>query len=120
MDSAADLDAFFAFQDNQFGSDQTLDDGTFAGLSEALAASNAASCQYNENWMMDSSLLDYRTTLLHLRRPFLRQALQSPDPNSAAASPEKSSVRSKIGFLFIKSTLTLLRVRCWPSRIVRD
>lgn len=30
MDSAADLDAFFAFQDHQFGSDQTLDDGTFA------------------------------------------------------------------------------------------
>jgi hypothetical protein len=94
MDSAADLDTFFTFQDSQFVSDYALDDGSFAGLSEALAASNAATSQYNETWMMGSSLLD-------------------PSNNSTASSspfsPSVSVSRPKLGSRFSREVIRTLK-----------
>lgn len=108
MDSAADLDAFFAFQDNHFGSDQTLDDGTFAGLSEALAASNAASCQYNENWMMDSSLLDLSNNSTASSSPF-------PTPSASISRPKLGSRFSREVIRTLKDWLSVHQKHPYPT-----
>jgi hypothetical protein len=94
MNSAADLDFFFAFQDNQFGSDQTLDDGSFAGLSEALAAANAVPSQYDENWMKDSSLFDLSNNSTASSSPF---------------TPSASTSRPKLGSRFSREVIRTLK-----------
>jgi hypothetical protein len=53
--SVDDLDAFFAQQDNLFGSDHPLEDGSFADLSKALAAANGAS-NCSESCMINPAL----------------------------------------------------------------
>ncbi|KAG9185977.1 hypothetical protein G6011_02533 [Alternaria panax] len=108
MNSAADIDALFAFQDNQFGSDQTLDDGSFAGLSEALAASNATRSQYNENWMMDSSPLDFSNNSTASSSPF-------PTPSASISRPKLGSRFSREVIRTLKDWLSIHQKHPYPN-----
>jgi hypothetical protein len=108
MDSAADFDAFFAFQDNQFGPDQGLDHGTFAGLSEALAAANAAPSQHNDNWMMEPSLLDLSNNSTASSSPF-------PTPSASIYRPKLGSRFSREVIRTLKDWLNVHQKHPYPN-----
>ena len=57
---ASDPNTLLNFHHNSSNLDpyDALDDGSFAGLSEALTAANGVPVNYNEAWMMDAALLD--------------------------------------------------------------
>jgi len=107
MDSQGGLDAFFAFQNSQFATDHALDDGSFAGLSEALAASNAVPNQYNESWMMDPSLLDLSNHSTASSSPFT--------PSASISRPKLGSRFSREVIRTLKDWLTVHQKHPYPS-----
>jgi hypothetical protein len=106
MNNPADLDAFFAFQHSQSAPDHALDDGSFAGLSEALAASNATS-QYNESWMLDPSLLNLSNNSTASSSPFT--------PSATISRPKLGSRFSREVIRTLKDWLTVHQKHPYPS-----
>jgi hypothetical protein len=83
--SASDLDKLFAHQENLFKPDQydALDNGSFAGLSEALTTANGAHTDYNESWMMDPALLDLSSNSTAVSSPLTSgTSVPRPKPGS--------------------------------------
>jgi hypothetical protein len=56
-----------------------LDDGSFAGLSEALTAANGVPANYNEAWVLDATLLDLSNNSTAVSSP-ITPGTQIPRP----------------------------------------
>jgi hypothetical protein len=90
--SADDLDAFFARQDNLLDSIDGLDDGSFAGWSEALAAANSAPSK-------ESCMLN----------PVLHNLSSKSSAVSSPLTPGPPISRPKLGSRFSRDVIRILK-----------
>jgi hypothetical protein len=92
--STSDLDLLFAYQNSHVDLDHTLNDGSFADLSEALIAANAATSYFNEHYMTDQTLRDFSNNSTASSSPF---------------TPGPSVLRPKLGSRFSREVIRTLK-----------
>jgi hypothetical protein len=107
--SASDLDKLFVNQDGLFNSNRydALDDGSFAGLSEALTTANGAPPEYSESWMMDSALLDLSSNSTAVSSPLA--------PGTPVSRPKLGSRFSRDVIRILKDWLAVHQQHPYPN-----
>ncbi|RAR10705.1 homeobox protein 4 [Stemphylium lycopersici] len=88
------MDPFFSFANDNFDPAHDLNDSSFAGLSEALAAANATQFQFNESWMTEPSFRDLSNHSTASSSPF---------------TPDASISRPKLGSRFSREVIRTLK-----------